>query len=466
LKNIFITLGITLLAATATARPNFLLIVANDLCWRDVGFSGNTEVKTPNLDQLASEGVVLRGMYSPASTCSPTRHALYTGLYPIRSGAYPNHTRVDPPTKSIFTHLKAMGYRVALQGKSHVSPRSSFPYEFLGEDLDDIEPLAGFVSRDDSQPWFAVFASRDPHAPWTRGPKDLYTPAKLKIPPYLHDNIGTRKLLAAYYAEITQLDNQVGSCLETLEKSGHSDNTLVIFVSEQGSSIPYGGKHTLYDNGIHAAALARWPNVIKPRDSSDALMQYVDIPPTLIAAAGGDPKNIDTGCPNLTDGRNGYDGRSFLPVLINPSEDFRNYIYAQHTTVGLNGYKEPYPIRAVRDSRYKLIRNLAPQNTFSIGRLRKEDGGMLPWRGAMIMDSWRADSSEDPSLARRINKYNHRPAEELYDLRTDPFEMTNLASDPSFSQIRARLEIALNKWMKQQGDHGIETELNALSRKP
>ena len=91
---------------------------------------------------------------------------------------------------------------------------------------------------------------------------------------------------------------------------------------------------------------------------------------------------------------------------------------------------------------------------------------MLPWRGAMIMDSWRADSSEDPSLARRINKYNHRPAEELYDLRTDPFEMTNLASDPSFSQIRARLEIALNKWMKQQGDHGIETELNALSRKP
>lgn len=456
---------ITLLAPTADARPNFLLIVADDLCWRDLGFTGNRDVSTPNIDQMASDGMILRGMFSPASSCSPTRHALYTGIYPIRSGAYPNHTRVDPNTQSIFTHLKTMGYRVGLQGKTHVNPAESFPFEYLGDDLDDESVFKEFINRDKSQPWLTVYASRDPHSPWDRGPKNLYDPSKLLIPPYLHDNLGTRKLLAAYYAEITQLDAQVGSCLRALDETGQNDNTLVIFVSEQGSSFPYGGKWTLYDNGIKAAAIARWPNKIKSGASSDSLMQYVDIPPTFIEAAGGNPLEIDTGCPNVAGGT-GFDGRSFLSVLTGETNEFRDYIYAQHTTVGLNGYKEPYPERTVRDYRYKLIKNLAPQNEFVLGRAKDEDGGQLPWRAAVIMDSWEADAHADPSLAKRIEWFGHRPAEEFYDLHTDPFEMVNLASDPEFAHIRKQLSTKLELWMKQQGDQGMKTELNALLRQP
>ena len=118
-----------LLGSTVAAepRPNFMIIIADDLCWRDLGYEGSPDVKTPNLDQLRAESMHLRGMFNPATSCSPTRHALYTGLYPIRSGAYPNHTRVYDGTKSLFTHLKDAGYRVALQNKSHVGPAASFP---------------------------------------------------------------------------------------------------------------------------------------------------------------------------------------------------------------------------------------------------------------------------------------------------------------------------------------------------
>src|SRR5688572_18580346 len=249
-------------AARSPVRPNFLLIIADDLNWRDLGCTGSPDVKTPNIDRLARESMTLRAMFTPSPTCSPLRHALYTGLFPIRSGAYPNHTMVDPSTRSIFTYLKTLGYRVGLQAKSHVSPPVSFPYEAISPDADDVPAFAKFISRDPTQPWLAVFASHDPHSAWTRGPKNLYDRAKITVPSYLHDNATTRKNLANYFAEITQLDTQVGACLKAVDESGQRDNTLVLFLSEQGSSFPYGGKWSLYDNGIRAAAFARLPGRI------------------------------------------------------------------------------------------------------------------------------------------------------------------------------------------------------------
>ena len=441
--------------AQPATRPNFLLIIADDLNWRDLGCAGSPDVKSPNIDRLAREGMTLHGMFTPAPTCSPTRHALYTGLYSMRSGAYPNHTMVDKSTHSIFTYLKAMGYRVGLQAKTHVSPPESFPFEYLSQDADDAPAFAKFISHDKAQPWLAVFASHDPHGPWTRGPKDLYDPAKITVPPYLHDNATTRKLLAAYFAEITQLDTQVGACLKAEEDSGQRDDTLVLFISEQGSSFPYGGKWSLYDNGIRISAFARWPGQIKPGSASQALMQYVDVPPTFIAAAGGEPSAIDTGCPDAS-GNRGFDGRSFLDVLRGKSDRLRDYVFAQHTTVGINGYKEAYPIRAVRDTRYKLIRNLAPQNTYTIGGIHKGEP----------IESWQIDAKNDPKLAARVEWLFHRPAEELYDLDTDPFEMKNLAADPKFGDIKTRLGRELDAWMTQQKDKGMETEMKALSRQP
>lgn len=442
-------------AAAPASRPNFLLIIADDLNWRDLGCTGSPDVKTPNIDGLAKESMSLRGMFTPAPTCSPLRHALYTGLYSMRSGAYPNHTMVDPSTRSIFTYLKTLGYRVGLQAKSHVSPPASFPYENISSNADDTPAFASFINRDKTQPWLAVFASHDPHGPWTRGPREQYDPAKLTVPSYLHDNATTRKHLADYFAEITQLDIQVGACLQALDASGQRDNTLVLFLSEQGSSFPYGGKWSLYDNGIRTAAFARWPGRIKPGSASDALIQYVDITPTFVAAAGGDPAAIDTGCPDAT-GKRGFDGRNFLDVLEGKSNRLRDYVFAQHTTVGINGYKEPYPMRGVRDTRYKLIRNLAPNNTFDIGGIHH----------GPVIESWQADAKTNPKLAARVEWLFRRPAEELYDLDTDPFETKNLAANPKFSAIKARLGLELDRWMTQQGDKGMETELKAVSRQP
>jgi N-sulfoglucosamine sulfohydrolase len=446
--------AISVHAAEGT-RPNFLILLADDLHWRDLGVTGNPDVKTPRIDQLARESMSLRGMFTPAPTCSPARHALYTGLFPIRSGAYPNHTTVDPGTRSVFTHLNAMGYRTALLGKQHINPKESFPYDYLGSNADDVAALARFISRDRTQPWMAVLASNDPHTPWTRGPKHLYEPAKLTVPPWLHDNAETRRALAAYYAEISAFDAQVGAALDALDQSGQAGNTLVLLLTEQGSQMPGGGKWTLYDHGIRVSTFARWPGRIQPGSRSDALVQYVDVPPTFLAAAGGDPTKIDTGCPNPGGGR-GFDGRSFLGVLLGRETSAREYVFAQDTAVGVNGNRNPFPKRAVRDARYKLIRNLAPQNEWWIQGIH----------GGEIFTSWVRDAANNPDLAARVRGLSHRPAEELYDLHTDELEQNNLAADPAYAPIKARLQAELDRWMKQQGDRGLETELAAPSRQP
>ena len=432
------------------AQPNILLIVADDLCWRDLGYQGHPDVRTPNIDKLATEGMRLDGMFSPAATCSPMRHALYTGLFPVRSGAFPNHTRVYDGTKSVFTYFKEMGWRVALQNKSHVGPAASFPYEAIS-DADDFSRTRAFIQRDKNQPWLLSYCSNDPHGPWTRGPK--YDPASLTVPPYMHDNSDTRSQLAAYFSEITQLDSQVGELMKVLDQTGQRDSTLVLFVSEQGCSMPFGGKWSLYDTGVRVSAILRYPPVVKPGTRSTALMQYVDVVPTLIELAGGDPSKIDTGCADAH-GQRGFDGRSFVSVLQGETTTLREHVYAQHTTVGVNGFKEPYPSRMVRDTRYKLIRNLAPENIFTIGGIHK----------GQPIESWQRDAKTDPKLASRVQWLFKRPGEELYDLESDPFEMNNLAADPARAEIKARLQKELDAWMQQQGDRGLETEMLAPSR--
>jgi uncharacterized sulfatase len=227
----------------------------------------------------------------------------------------------------------------------------------------------------------------------------------------------------------------------------------VVFLSEQGCSLPYGGKWTLYDTGIHVSSIVRWPAKIAAGSQSEKLLQLTDVTPTFIEIAGGDPAKVDTGCPDAN-GNRSFDGRSFLPILLGDDKPIHEQVFSQHTTVGVNGYKEPYPTRMVRDSRYKLIRNLAPENVFTIGGIHK---------GAVI-DSWIEDAKSDAKLAKRVDWLYRRPGVELYDLQNDPFEMSNLAEDPQFASIRSGLQLKLDAWMTQQGDRGLETELLAKTR--
>ncbi len=438
--------------ANAADLPNFLLIIADDSTWSDYGFAGHPDVKTPHLDALRNEGMYLDRMFSPATTCSPSRHALYSGLYGVRSGAYPNHTNHFEGTQTLFTYLKDVGYRVALQNKSHVGPRTSYPYEVI-KDADDLTETKAFFKRDANQPWFLAYGSNDPHSPWNRGP--TYDPDALTIPPYYHDNAKTREMLAKYYGEISKLDEQTGRLMALLDDVKQKKNTFVLFLSEQGSSLPYGGKWSVYDTGIRVSALARWPGKVTAGSSCQALISYVDVAPTLLEMAGIDPSKVDAGCPDA-DGKKGLDGQSFLSVLLGKHKDFRDHVFSQHTTVGINGYKQAYPMRAVRGERFKLIRNLAPDNTYNIHGIHQVE----PLR------SWQQDAQKDPSLAKRVQWLFKRPAEELYDLHYDRYETINLAEDPAYAEIKERLGKELDQWMRRQGDEGLATEMKAHERQP
>jgi uncharacterized sulfatase len=278
----------SMLRAQASDRPNIVLFLADDMTWRDCGVYGSDVIQTPNMGRLAGEGKRFDGCFTSTSVCAPTRQQLYTGMFPVRNGAYPQAGFVHDGVRSLPHHFKDLGYRVGLVGKTHFGPAESFPFELLRptktrELLDSekyLSVIKGFINQESEQPYCLVITSHNPHLPYTHGPQDLYDPDKLKIPPYLIDTPETRKRLANYYAEITALDAELGRCMKIVDESAGADNTLMAFTTEQGSAFPYGGKWTCYENGLHTGLIMRWPGKIAAGSSSDALVQYVDIVPT------------------------------------------------------------------------------------------------------------------------------------------------------------------------------------------
>jgi len=445
-----IAAGAKLAAAGATnAKPNVLLIIADDQTWRDSGCYGNGDVKTPNIDRLAAEGMRFARAFTATAMCAPTRQQLYTGLFPVRNGAYPNHSKVYPGTKSLVHHLKALGYRVGLCGKTHFGPRESFPFETVNR-----KNLAEFVGRDKAQPFCLVYCSNSPHLPWTAGDAGAYDPAKLTLPPYLVDTPETRAALCKYYAEITDFDREVGECMKLLTGAGAEEGTIFLYTSEQGAQMPH-GKWTCYDVGLHVGLVVRWPGRVKPGSVAQAMVQYVDVAPTLVEAAGGEPTKIDTGRPDAH-GDRGFDGRSFLGVLLGRTDKHQEAVYGVHTTRGIIAGSECYPVRSVRTETHKYIWNPNHQTQFHNVLIASDTGGY--W------SSWVAKAKTDPQAAKLVEMYHTRPAEELYDLRRDPYELNNLAADPKLAELKASLRKKLDAWMTQQGDLGNATEMKARER--
>lgn len=439
-------------------RPNILLFLADDMTWRDSEPYGNPDIKTPNISRLAEQGLKFQRMYTATAMCSPTRQQLYTGMFPIRNGAFPNHSKVYAGVKSLPYYLKDLGYRVGLTGKRHFGPAESFPFERVGDsddvDTENLEAISSYMSRSQTEPFALVVAAHSPHKKWTKGDPDQYPPGELTVPPYLLDTPTTRRQLAAYYAEITHMDRQLGQVLDQLEKAGKAGNTLVIFSSEQGGQFPF-AKWTCYENGLKTAFIARWPGQVAAGSENEVLVQYVDVVPTLVEIAGGDPRRINTGRPD-THGNTGFDGQSFLPLLKGKDQQVREYVYGVHTTLGIIGAEAPYPIRSVSDGRYKLIRNLNADAEFSnITNTPRDDE---------LIKSWQQAAEDNINKQYRTHYYYKRPAVELYDLKQDPYELHNIAGNPAYNQIVNRLQEQLDEWMQQQGDQGLATELKAEKR--
>lgn len=442
-------------AADSGSAPNILLFLADDMTWRDCEPYGNEDVRTPHLARLAADGMCFDACFTSTAMCAPTRAQLYTGMWPVRNGAYPNHSAVRRGAKSIAHHLQAAGYRVGLTGKTHFKPKEAFPFEIIGNrsGASDVDGIARFINRDRQQPYCLIVASNEPHTPWSRGDAEQYPPASLKLPPYLEDTPETRAALARYYAEIEFMDGQVGGCLKAVDVSGSRDNTVFVFTSEQGSAFPF-AKWTCYDQGLKTALIIRWPGRIQPGTRTSAMVQYVDILPTLLEASGLDPQRLDTGLPGSPEGTRGFDGRSFLKVLRGESAEHRELVFGVHTTRGTINASETYPIRSVRSRDFKLIRNLTHQIPFN-------NANTKPGGGGGVWESW---VSGDGSTRTRGLFYQRRPPEELYDLTGDPWELHNVIDDPQYAAVRSRLSAALDEWMKQQGDRGVATEMLATER--
>lgn len=425
--------------SAAASKPNFMFVIADDCTFRDIGCYGG-QANTPNIDGLASEGMRFTQCFQAAPMCSPTRHNIYTGLYPVKSGAYPNHTFAKKGTKSVVHYLKPFGYRVALSGKRHIAPKGVFPFEYSGKNGNpDFEEVDAFMRecRDADTPFCIFLCSHEPHKPWNKGDPSQYDAKKLKLPPNFVDTAETRKNMTKYLAEITYYDGQVGEALALLRKYELEDNTLVIVVSEQGSSFPF-AKWTCYDSGLQSAFIARWPGRIKAGSVSDAMIEYCDVLPTFVEAAGGKPD------PAL-------DGKSLLPVFLGRKKEHKKYVFGEMTTRGINNGSDYFGIRSVRSRQFKYIWNFTPEAEFRNACV-----------GSKIFKSWRAKAEQgDADAAEKVERYQHRPGEELYDIQEDPYEWDNLADKPEYAEVKAELKAELMKWMKEQGDRGQQTELEA-----
>ena len=429
------------LGAGADERPNIVFIIADDLTYTDAGCYGNRDVRTPNIDRLATEGMRFTQAYTPVSMCSPARQCIYTGQFPVRSGAYPQRSRIEPDIDTLPTMMAALGYRVAIAGKRHYAPEEAYPFEFLGDRPIDFENIEAFMTRDAEQPFCLMVCSHEPHTPWDNGDPDRFDADALTLPPYFADTPRTRDLMRYYYAEVEYLDGQVGSVLSLLDKHDLTPNTLTMFCSEQGASVPF-AKWTLYDAGMRAQLIARWPGHVEAGSTTDAMVQYCDLLPTWIDAAGGTPKAMD--------------GKSFLPVLTGDATTHRGEVFGVHTTLGIsNG--APYPIRAIRTPQYKLIWNLTPGKEFQ-NNLTEED------REWFFFNDWRDAAATNPKAKALVERYIKRPEFEFYDMNADPFERTNLATAPEHADTIKALHTRLQAWMTDQGDNGAATELAAPDR--
>jgi N-sulfoglucosamine sulfohydrolase len=416
-------------AAAEPRRPAILLLVADDLGRSFVGAYGNDSVPSPNIDRLAAEGLRFGSAFTPTALCRPSRWAIYTGIAPHASGVA-GFNRVPRESSLLHEVLRDNGYRTGLLAKFGSRVQDFQPFDFfLGnpdtEDGHDVNKLAEgarrFLAETRDEPFFLLVGFGDPHVPYP--PQGYGTAEEMRVPAYLPDLPGVRTALTRYYAAIARLDRGVGLILEELERAGRADDTLVLFTSDHGPAFPF-AKSTLYDAGVRVPLIARWPGRAPAGGVTDELISFLDIRPTLLDFAGiVDPESTH--------------GRSILPLLRGEPFQGRDALLLTHTA----NFEGSYPMRAVRTPRYKYIRNLEPGRKFT-ARLEAQGS----W------DAMRDAARSDHELARRMARYEQRPAEELYDLDSDPAELDNRIDDPSLAAEAERLRVRLAQLMQATDD--------------
>ena len=410
-------------AASAGEKPNVLVFVADDAGWKDFGCYGNKGIQTPHIDRLAEDGLLCENAFLTSPQCSPSRISVLTGRYPHATGAEDLHMPLPEGTTFLPTWLKKAGYFTGHMRKTHYGPEGEKQFDWYSQDLDD---FSSFLDQAGRNPFFMWVGFNDPHRPYSRDTMTRkHTRDSVDVPPFLVDDERTREDLVDYYDEISRMDTNIGKMMDTLEKKGDLDNTLVIFFSDNGMPFP-GAKGTLYDSGVGTPLLFNWPGKIRAGSRFSGLASTIDLAPTILEIAGlSVPKTVQ--------------GKSMLEALRGGNAPGREYVFGER-----NWHNCDEHMRYVRSDRYKMIRNAYTELPYG----NPADLSMSP--------SWYslADKKEKGELSREQLRHFTvpRPAAEFYDLQNDPGEFKNLAGEASLAEEVRKMGAVLDKWMAETGD--------------
>ncbi|MFW6158830.1 MAG: sulfatase, partial [Planctomycetota bacterium] len=430
------------------ARPNILWISFEDTN-PYYGCYGDPVARTPHLDRLAADGCRWPNAFSTAGVCAPARSAVITGMYPISIGTHHMRTtHTNPATPELPTpysavvphyvkcfpeYLRAAGYYCTNNVKT------DYQFDPPLTAWDELSPEAHWRNRPDPhQPFFAVFNLGRTHESgmWAREDETItFDPDAIELPPYFPDTPKVRKSMARMYTNIEHNDGIFARLLGELEEDSLAGNTIVFHWSDHGP-LPR-GKRWPYDSGIHVPMIVRWPGHLEPGTVSDDLVSTIDLGPTVLSLAGLDvPAHMQ--------------GRPFLGPDAGPPRD---YVYASR-----DRYDEAYDmVRAVRDKRFKYIRNDRPDLPYLL---------WIPYRNRhpIMQEMWRLHLAGDLTGPQELMFANSRPVEELYDTDADPYEIHNLADDPAYAEELDRLRGALDAWRRDVRDLGELPESEMVRR--
>ncbi len=442
-------------AAASAARPNILFVLSDDHSYPFLSCYGDTNVRTPALDQLAAEGMKFHRFFTVAPQCVPSRAGYLTG----RSAVAARMTRFSSPLpRDEVTFLELLrsqgGYYTGIAGRSYHLDGSAraagnaigrlmqqhgmrtfdqrVDYLRTGSDVQAIEQVKEFLDQVPAGQPFALWLNfSDPHHVWNAPASFRPAPASLQLPAHWPDLPGVREQLADYCAEVNRVDASMKLVLDQLAARRLTATTLVIFAGDNGAALPH-GKGSLYDPGSNVPFVVRWPGVLKPGGESRTLLSGEDVAPTLLAAAGLPPG------PKMS-------GRSFLPLLKGEAYTPRTHLFVERgphgsTPVTATIRSSSYDLgRAVRSDRYKLIYNCTPWIPYS----PVDSASGAGWR-----EMTAANEQGRLSAGLRATYFTTpRPVYELYDLEADPSELNNLSGSPALRTVEQELRVALAEKM-------------------
>ena len=431
---IFIVLFFTVKIYAKKLVPNFIIFIADDVSWDDFGCYGNKQVQTPNIDKLASNGIIFTNVYLTASSCSPSRNSIISGRYPHNTGAAELHTQPHEGMVSFPEVLRTINYYSVLAGKFHMGQYAKrgfdMIYENSKENGDGGEELwlKSIKERPKDKPFFMWFASYDAHRNW--GPNKFtgtHDPDQIIPPFYLAKGNETKADLAHYYDEIKRFDYYIGEVVNELISQDELENTMIIIMADNGRPFPH-SKTRVNDRGMKTPFIVHYPELIKNKGSiCKSLISAIDIAPTIMKLAGADSPEQ-------------FQGYSFDRQIRNPQTEFRSHVFAEHNWHDYEAHE-----RMVRNKDFMYILNSRPQfpqmgPADAVGSPSFKELYMLKDSGSL--SAVQADIFIVP-----------RPNEELYDLHRDSLQLLNISSLPEFTEVLNYMRNVLQVWMRETGDN-------------